>query len=152
VTEPNVSASVGELVASLESETALYEKLAEGARQIASAVREGDYDALEALLKNKDRVIGELRSAAERTDRLRNNPDRGEKVPQGMQAKAAEAFDRARRALEALVDLEQQNEAMFRTMTDSIRAELAEMAGGRRLLDGYRLGGQTGPLFMDKRR
>lgn len=150
--DSNGSGIVGELVTSLERETALYERLAEGARQIAAAVREGDYDQLEGLLKNKERVIAELRSVAETTDRLRNDTGKDEKVPESMQAKAAEAFDHARRALQALLELEQQNEAMFRTMTDSIRAELAETAGGRRLLDGYRAGRQTAPLFVDKRR
>jgi hypothetical protein len=152
VADSEVSGNMGELVTSLERETALYEKLADEARQIASAVREGDYDAIETLLKSKEGLIAELRSVAETTDRLRGGSGSHETVPQSMQAKAAEAFDRARRALEALLVLEQENEAMFSTMTDSIRAELAEMADGRRLLDGYRSRGRTAPLFMDKRR
>jgi len=152
VAEPDVLGSVQELVTSLEKETALYERLADAARQIGSAARKGEYDALEALLKDKDRMIAELRSVAETTDRLRSSPGKADRALQGTLARTAEAFERARRALEALLALEQQNEATFRTMTDSIRAELAELADGRRLLDGYRSGGQTPPLFVDKRR
>lgn len=151
MTESSVSACVRELVTSLEKETALYKTLTDIAQGIASAVGQGEFETLGALLKTREGVVAELRTVTEATDRLRRDLDGHEEVPQSMQARVVEAFKSARGALKALLDLERNNEESFKAMTGSIRAELAELVQGRRLLEAYRGTRRTAPLFMDKR-
>jgi len=151
MTESAVRRCVRELVANLDRETALYEKLAGTAREAALAAERCDPEALCELLRTKSAVIAELRPVAETTEVLRGELA-NHQVPQEFQERASEALQRARSALEALLNLEQANEESFRAMTDSVRAELVETVRGRRLLEGYRVKRGTDPMFMDKRR
>jgi len=143
---------VRELVANLNRETALYEKLAGTARGAASAAGRRDHDALNELLRTKKGLIEELRVVTETTDGLRRELTNHQKVPRDVQESVSEALERARSALEMLLDLERANEESFKAVTDSMRTELVEIARGRRLLEGYRATREaTEPLFMDKR-
>ena len=143
---------VQELEGSLGNETAIYEKLADIAREIGSAVERSDGDALGKLLERKRDVIAGLRPIAETTARLREELAGHPEAPGDLQARACEALGRARGALEALLGLERANEESLRAVTSSMRTELAEVARGRRLLEGYRGTRETEPLFLDKRR
>ena len=150
--ESTLSRCVQELEGSLDNETAIYEKLADIARDIGSAVERRDDDAVSKLLEKKKRMIAELRPVAERTIRLREQLAGHPEVPGDIGASASEALGRARGALEVLLGLERANEESLRTVTSSMRAELVEIARGRRLLEGYRGTRETEPLFVDKRR
>jgi DNA-binding XRE family transcriptional regulator len=150
--ESALSECVRKLEANLDKETALYEKLANVARETAVALERNDSDAVTELLTTKRGMIAELRNTAETTDALREELADYEEVPQDMQDRASDALKRARSALETLLVLERANGESFRAVTDTTRAELADIARGRRLLDGYRAARDTTPLFMDKRR
>ena len=136
----------------LNEETALYERLADIARKTALAVQHHDGEAVSELLVSKKNAIGELRPVSETTDRLRRELGDYQEVSDDMRARASEALKRARSALEVVLGLERENEESLRVATGSIRAELIEIAHGRRLLEGYGAMRQTEPLFMDKRR
>jgi hypothetical protein len=143
---------VQQLEDSLNNETVIYEKLAGVAREVGGAVERGDDDALSRLLERKRAMIAELRPVAETTGRLRAELGGHREVPDDVAARASEALGRARGALEVLLRLEHENEESLRAVTSSIRTELAEIAGGRRLLQGYRGTRETEPLFLDKLR
>ena len=150
--ERTLSQCVQELQGSLRNETALYEKLADIAGEIRSAVERNDDGALGELLERKRNIISELKPVAETTAHLREELAAHPHVPADLQARASEALGRARGALEALLGLELANEEALRAVTGSIREELVEIGRGRRLLEGYRGSRETEPLFMDKRR
>jgi hypothetical protein len=143
---------VQELEGSLNNERLIYEKLADLAREIGPAVERGDDGALSRLLKRKRAMIAELKPVAETTGRLREELAGHREVPDDVAARASEALGRARGALEVLLRLERANEESLRAVTGSIRAELVEIARGRRLLEGYRGARETQPLFLDKLR
>ncbi len=150
--ESTVSRCVQELEDSLNNETVIYEKLGDLAREIGRAVERCDDDALSRLLERKKAMIAELKPVAEAGGRLREELAGHHEVPDDVSARASEALGRARGALEALLRLERANEESLRTVAGSIRGELAEIARGRRLLEGYRGARETEPLFLDKLR
>jgi len=152
VPESTVSRCVRELEGSLNNETLIYEKLADVAREMGPAVERGDDDALSSLLERKRGMIAQLKPVAETTSRLREELAGHHEVPDDVAARASDALGRARGALEVLLRLERANEESIRAVTSSLRAELVEIARGRRLLEGYRGTRETEPLFLDRLR